>query len=346
MNKRVSIPESYKSPLCIRDTQVAIKKLKEFFESELEEALNLTRVDAPLLVQPETGLNDNLNGVERAVSFDTKDIPGQMEVVQSLAKWKRDALSRYGFLPGEGLYTDMVAIRRDEDLSNIHSITVRQWDWERVITREDRNPEFLRNIVRSIYGVMKKTEMYSRILYPVLNPELYPRDSLWNTLPDDIFFITTQELEDRFPHLTPKEREHAITREKGAVFISQVGCKLQSGSLHDGRAADYDDWTLNGDILVWNTVLGESLELSSMGIRVDSDTLRKQSEERGTQDRLSLQYHQGILNDTLPLTIGGGIGQSRVFMYFLRKCHIGEVQASVWPKEVLDTCTEKDIQLL
>lgn len=350
MSSKVVVPENYKSPLSLRETEVAIKRVKDFFEVELANALNLTRVSAPLFVRPETGLNDNLNGVERPVSFDAPALrdssSGQdvnLQIVQSLAKWKRDALGRYGFQPGEGLYTDMNAIRRDEDLSNLHSLYVDQWDYEMVITREDRTPEFLRRTVESIYDVLKRTQEYVFLRYPELVPS---SDVLWGTLPESIFFISTQELEDRFPDLTPKEREHAITKEKGAVFVSQVGGKLNSGESHDQRAFDYDSWKLNGDILVWNTVLQESLELSSMGVRVDKDDLVEQAKERGEESKLGSKYHQGVLNEELPLTIGGGIGQSRVCLFLLKKCHISEVQCSQWDFETLKVCKEKGVQLL
>ena len=343
MSIKVVIPDQYKSSLSLMETEVAIKKVKDFFEVELAGALNLTRVSAPLFVRPETGLNDNLNNIERPVSFDAKGITGNLEIVHSLAKWKRDALHRYEFSVGEGLYTDMNAIRRDEDLSNIHSFYVDQIDWEKVIVREERTQEFLRETVRVIYSVLQRTQEYIYSLYPILIPS---EDTQWGILPEHIFFVSTQELEDRFPELSPKEREHAITKVYGAVFVTQVGGNLKSGEIHDGRSAEYDSWTLNGDILVWNTVLQESLELSSMGIRVDADELISQCREKGIEDKLSLPYHQGVLNNTLPLTIGGGIGQSRICLFLLKKCHIGEAQSSVWDKETIQVCQERGVQLL
>ena len=330
-------PKHYKSMKNIRATQIAIKRIKDFFERRLAEELNLTRVSAPLFVEANKGINDNLNGVERPVSFDLKAIKGtNVEIVQSLAKWKRIALKKYGFKPGEGLYTDMNAIRRDEDLDNIHSIYVDQWDWEKVITKEDRNLEYLKKTVRSIYKVFKDTEAYLMKLYSDYEPYL----------PDDIYFITSQELEDMYPDKTPKERENAIAKEKGAVFVIGIGGKLKSGERHDGRSPDYDDWELNGDILFWYPVLEIALELSSMGIRVDKDALLRQLKLAGCEDRLELEYHRMLMEDKLPLTIGGGIGQSRICMFFLRKAHIGEIQASVWPREMIEMCEAHDIALL
>ena len=330
-------PAGYKSFLNIRETEVAIKKTKDFFENELAKALNLTRVSAPLFVKPDTGLNDNLNGVERPVSFDVKGVGGDtVEVVHSLAKWKRMALKRYGFSLGEGLYTDMNAIRRDEDLDNLHSVYVDQWDWERIISKDERNIETLKDIVRKIYGVFKKTEDYLASLYPKLQ----------KFLPEDIFFITTQELEDMYPDKTPKERETALAREKKAYFVMQIGDILKSGQKHDGRAPDYDDWALNGDIVFYYPVLDQAFEVSSMGIRVDEDSLVAQLKKAGCEDRKNYKFHKDLINKELPYTIGGGIGQSRICMFLLGKAHIGEVQASIWPNDMIEECTENNIQLL
>ena len=330
-------PAGYKSFLDIRETEVAIKKTKDFFESELAKALNLTRVSAPLFVKPDTGLNDNLNGVERPVSFDVKGVGGDtVEVVHSLAKWKRMALKRYGFSLGEGLYTDMNAIRRDEDLDNLHSVYVDQWDWERIISKDERNIETLKDIVKKIYGVFKKTEDYLVTLYPKLQ----------KFLPEEIFFITTQELEDMYPDKTPKERETALAREKKAYFVMQIGDILKSGQKHDGRAPDYDDWGLNGDIVFYYPVLDQAFEVSSMGIRVDEDSLVAQLKKAGCEDRKNYKFHKDLINKELPYTIGGGIGQSRICMFLLGKAHIGEVQASIWPNDMIEECTENNIQLL
>ncbi len=333
---RLIIPENYNPVLNLRDTELAIKLVKDFFETELARALNLTRVSAPIMVTPESGLNDNLNGVERPVSFDILETGKQAEIVHSLAKWKRQALKTYGFQPGEGLYTDMNAIRRDEETDNIHSIFVDQWDWERIITREERNLDFLKDIVRKIYLTLRKTEGYVCAHYPHIKPEL----------PDEITFVTTQELEDRYPDRTPREREYAAAREWGAVFLMGVGGKLRSGQIHDGRAPDYDDWSMNGDILLYSRLLDISLEVSSMGIRVDEESLRRQLKERGCEERAELPFQKALLNGELPLTIGGGIGQSRMCVYFLRKAHVGEVQASLWPDETVEACRKANIQLL
>ena len=330
------IPKNYNPVLDLRDTEKAIKLVKDFFEDELAQALNLTRVSAPIMVTPESGLNDNLNGVERPVSFDVLETGRQVEIVHSLAKWKRQALKTYGFHPGEGLYTDMNAIRRDEVTDNIHSIFVDQWDWERIITPEERNEETLRDIVRRIYLTLRKTEGYVCAHYPFIKPEL----------PDEIAFVTTQELEDRYPELSPKEREYRAVRQWGAVFLMGVGGRLRSGQIHDGRAPDYDDWSLNGDILLYDPLLDISLEVSSMGIRVDPEALRRQLAERGCQERAELPFQKALLNGELPLTIGGGIGQSRMCVYLLRKAHVGEVQASLWPDEVVEACRRANIQLL
>lgn len=331
------IPEGYKSSLGLKETEIAIKKVKDYFEKSLSEALSLTRVSAPLFVQNGTGINDALNGTERAVSFDMKAIPdSSIEIVHSLAKWKRLALHRYGFEVGEGLYTDMNAIRRDEDLDNLHSIYVDQWDWEKILTKADRNLDTLKTIVKSLYKVFKDTENYVASVYP----------EIVKILPEDIFFITTQELEDRFPDLTAKEREDAICKEKKAVFIMKIGGALKSGEKHDGRSPDYDDWNLNGDILFYYPILDRAFELSSMGIRVDETALKEQLKIAGCEERAELEFHKLLLEGKLPYTVGGGIGQSRICMFFLRKAHIGEVQASIWDKEMLEICDKSNIHLL
>jgi len=332
----LTIPKEYQSLLNLRDTEVAIKKLKDYFERALSYELLLTRVSAPLFVRPETGLNDNLNGVEHAVRFQVKDAACGAEVVHSLAKWKRQALARYGFGVGEGLYTDMNAIRREEELDNLHSIYVDQWDWEQVLHPEERTLQKLKQIVRRIYNVFKNTERFIGYEYRQLQP----------ILPDEITFVATDELEQRFPHLSPRERENAITREKKAVFLMQIGKPLSDGSPHDGRAPDYDDWERNGDILFWSPVLQRSFELSSMGIRVDAPTLLRQLEQAGCPERSLLPFHRQLLEGELPTTIGGGIGQSRICMYFLQKAHIGEVQASIWPEEMVQACAQNGIELL
>ncbi len=335
--QNLTIPSNYHAKLNLHDTQIAIKTVKDFFQTRLAQTLDLSRVSAPLFVDPETGMNDNLNGWERPVSFDILEQNGRTaQVVQSLAKWKRFALGNYDFQVGEGLYTDMNAIRRDETTDNIHSVFVDQWDWEKVIRREDRNIYFLKDTVRDVYQVLRKTEKYMSIQY----------DYIHEILPEEIFFITSQELEDQYPMLTPREREARITREKGAVFIMQIGDKLKSGEPHDGRSPDYDDWSLNGDILVWYPVLDIALELSSMGIRVDAASLKEQLKKAGCEERADLPFQKAILNDTLPLSIGGGIGQSRICMFFLRKAHIGEVQSSIWPPEILDACKTAGIPIL
>ncbi|HIX59730.1 MAG TPA: aspartate--ammonia ligase [Candidatus Blautia gallistercoris] len=334
---KINIPSGYRSDLNLHDTQIAIKTVKDFFQQTLAQKLNLLRVSAPLFVAPESGLNDNLNGVERPVSFDLKSQPGrQAEIVHSLAKWKRYALKKYGFSHGEGLYTDMLAIRRDEDLDNVHSVYVDQWDWEKIISKEERTVETLQDTVRTIYKVLRKTEKYMAIQY----------DYIEEILPKEIFFITSQELEDLYPDCTPKEREYRIVKDKGAVFLMQIGGKLKSGIPHDGRAPDYDDWELNGDILVYYPVLDMALELSSMGIRVDEDALDRQLSLAGCDDRRQLDFQKAILNKELPYTIGGGIGQSRICMFFLRKAHIGEVHASLWPREMEQAAKDAGIQLL
>lgn len=334
---RLMIPQGYATDLGIRETEIAIKYVKDYFERELANQLNLTRVSAPLFVEPDSGLNDTLNGVERPVSFGVKEQDDKpFEIVHSLAKWKRLALKRYGFLPGEGLYTDMSAIRRDEDTDNIHSIYVDQWDWEKIITKGERNIPTLKNIVRRVYDALRYTEKFMAEKYGYIHP----------ILPDEIFFMTTQQLEDMYPDKTPKERELLITREKGAVFLMKIGGNLASGKPHDGRAPDYDDWELNGDILVYYPVLDIALELSSMGIRVDEDALLRQLEIRDCLDRAQLPFQKALLNGELPYTVGGGIGQSRICMFFLRKAHIGEVQASVWPEDMIEACEKAGIHLL
>ena len=323
------IPEGYAPILDLYQTQTAIGDLKQSFQRELATALNLKRATAPLFVDPASGLNDNLNGVERPVSFDIKGVDTVAEVVQSLAKWKRMALMRYGFAPGEGIYTDMNAIRRDEDLDNLHSVYTDQWDWEKVITREQRNIETLKNTVRAIVAAVSYTNDAIKAKFPQLSCRIER----------DVFFVTAQELEDMYPELSPKERENKIVREHGTVFVMQIGKLLRSGTRHDGRAPDYDDWELNGDILVWNDVIDCAFELSSMGIRVDAESLDRQLSELGADDRRSLTYHR-------MLTIGGGIGQSRLCMLILQKAHIGEVQVSVWDSETVEACERGGIPLL
>ncbi|MGN0305042.1 MAG: aspartate--ammonia ligase [Lachnospiraceae bacterium] len=331
------IPDNYESALDLHDTQVGIKTVKDFFQNLLAERLNLLRVSAPLFVDPASGLNDNLNGVERPVTFGIKEMNDyEAEIVHSLAKWKRYALKKYGFQIGEGLYTDMSAIRRDEDTDNIHSIYVDQWDWEKIITKEERTLETLQSVVRTVYKVLRKTEKYMAIRY----------DYIEEILPHDIYFITTSELEEMFPDNTPKEREYYIAKAKGAVCIMQIGDKLANGKPHDGRAPDYDDWALNADIVVYYPVLDIALELSSMGIRVDENSLKEQLEKAGCTDRASLPFQKAILHKQLPYTIGGGIGQSRICMFFLRKAHIGEVQSSLWPTETVELCEKKGVHLL
>ncbi len=336
MTEKLIYPEGYASSLSQRDTQRAIKIVKDTFQVKLSQALNLDRVTAPIMVTKASGINDDLNGVERKVHFTMKNIEGEAEVVQSLAKWKRMALYRYGYQPDEGLYTDMNAIRRDDDTDNLHSLFVDQWDWERVITKEERNLEFLKDIVSKIVKVIADTNDTIKEKYPVLSFEM-------NAEP---FFITTQELEDMFPELTPKERENKIVKEHGTVFLMQIGGKLKSGEKHDGRAPDYDDWALNGDILVWNELLNCAFEVSSMGIRVDAESLKRQLEIEGVPERAAFPFHKGILEGELPLTIGGGIGQSRICMLLLQKAHIGEVQCAIWSDEMREECKAHNIILL
>lgn len=331
------IPKDYHSELNLHDTQIAIKTVKDFFQNLLSQRLNLSRVSAPLFVDPDSGLNDNLNGVERPVTFDIKEQNGrEAEVVQSLAKWKRYALKKYGFSYGEGLYTDMNAIRRDEITDNIHSIFVDQWDWEKIIKKDERTIATLMDTVKVVYKCLRKTEKYMAIQY----------DYIEEILPHDIFFVTTQELADMFPDNTPKEREYYIAKAKGAVCIMQIGDVLENGERHDGRAPDYDDWSLNADIVVYYPVLDIALELSSMGIRVDKKALLSQLKKAGCEERKDLPFQKAIINEELPYTIGGGIGQSRICMFFLRKAHIGEVHVSLWPEEVTKTAAEAGVNLL
>lgn len=327
---------SYTSLLNDFETQRAISFVKEKFSSELCDSLDLTRVTAPLFVKLSSGLNDNLNGVERPVSFDILETGEMAEVVHSLAKWKRMALHKYGFPIHTGLYTDMNAIRRDEECDNVHSIYVDQWDWEKIITAEDRNAEYLKATVRSIYGAIKRTAKAVCEEYPVIDIDLA----------EQISFVTSQELEDKYPDLTPKQREYEAVKEYGAVFLMQIGGKLKSGQKHDGRAPDYDDWSLNGDILLYNKVIDSAFEISSMGIRVDRDALIKQLKEENAEDRMEFEFHKMLVSGALPLTIGGGIGQSRLCMYLLHKAHIGEVQVSIWPEREIAKCEKMGINLL
>ena len=333
------IPEGYQSRLDIYDTQKAISLLKRLFEDRLGALLNLHRVSAPLFVDKDSGLNDDLNGVERKVEFDILRSRHTAQVVQSLAKWKRMALKRYGFFPGKGLYTDMNAIRRDEDvLDNLHSVYVDQWDWEKVILPENRNLDYLKLTVMDIVTAICDTQDTIQAIYPQLQP--------LGKLERRVSFITTQELEDMYPELTPKERENAYLKEHKTAFLIGIGGALRSGKPHDGRAPDYDDWTLNGDIMVWNELLGCAFELSSMGIRVDPPAMEKQLRLAGCEDRKKLPYHRALLNGELPLTIGGGIGQSRLSMLLLGKAHIGEVQASIWDDETMESCARAGVTLL
>lgn len=345
----MQIPSGYQPLLNARQTEGAIKEIKDFFQMNLASELRLHRVTAPLFVRQGTGINDDLNGVERAVSFPVKDLGGQMcEIVHSLAKWKRLTLAEYGVEPGYGIYTDMNAIRADEELDNVHSIYVDQWDWERVMTDAERTPEFLMDIVRRIWSAIVRTEFMVYEKYPVIKP----------CLPSEIKFIHAEHLRRLFPSLSAKEREDAICRDFGAVFVAGIGGKLSDGLRHDGRSADYDDWStpaewdgeilpgLNGDILVWNPVLKRSFELSSMGIRVDREALLRQLEIAGEQSKSGLYFHRELLAGHLPQSIGGGIGQSRLCMFFLRKAHIGEIQASVWPEEMIATCRANSIPLI
>ena len=334
---QIVIPEGYKPLLNLKETQIAIKQVKDFFQRELAAELNLKRVSAPLFVSPESGLNDNLNGVERPVSFGVKEQNDKpFEIVHSLAKWKRLALKRYNFNVGEGLYTDMNAIRRDEDTDNIHSIFVDQWDWEKIIPEDARNEQTLRETVKAVYEALRVTEKYMANKY----------DYVECFLPEEINFVTTQELVDLYPGLSAKEREYEIVKKYGAVFLMQIGDILSNGEKHDGRAPDYDDWKLNGDILVYYPVLDIALELSSMGIRVNAESLAEQLKKAGCEERAELPFQKALLNGELPQTIGGGIGQSRICMFFLRKAHIGEIQVSVWPQEIYDEAAAKGITIL
>ncbi|WCJ58815.1 aspartate--ammonia ligase [Fontisphaera persica] len=340
------LPKNYRPVLNVRQTEHAIKALKDFFELSLSTELNLTRVTAPLFVKSGTGINDDLNGIEKPVSFAVKEMNGdRAEIVQSLAKWKRMMLADLGFQPGYGLYTDMNAIRPDEKLDNTHSLYVDQWDWERVITDRERNVEFLRKVVEKIYRTLKRAEHFIFEHYPEIRPEL----------PEEITFIHAEELRQRYPQLPPRERENALLKEVGAAFIIGIGGPLGDGSIHDGRAPDYDDWItpgdqgrpgLNGDIFVWHPVLECAFELSSMGIRVSPASLMQQLEIRGCLERQNLYWHRRLLRGELPLSIGGGIGQSRLCMYFLRKAHVGETQASLWPEEMMQECRKHGIALL
>ena len=334
---KLFIPKDYTPVIDYMESQRAIKKIKDFFQQELAYGLSLRRVSAPLFVTPESGLNDNLNGIERTVDFTVKDMnETEVQIVQSLAKWKRMALGKYGIKAGHGIYTDMNAIRRDEELDNTHSIYVDQWDWEKVIKKEDRTEEYLEDVVDRIYIALKNLGDFVNRHYPELRTDL----------PNEIKYITSQELEDMYPDLKPEERENEIAKKERAVFISKIGGNLKSGKPHDGRAPDYDDWELNGDIILWNDILESAYEISSMGIRVDEESMKKQLEISGKKDRENLDFHKKILNRELPYTVGGGIGQSRLCMYFLRKAHIGEVQVSVWPNEMIKKCEESDIFLL
>ena len=330
--------KDYRPILSLYQTQSAIGFIKQTFQKELSLRLHLIRATAPLFVDPATGLNDDLNGIERPVSFDMPGIPaiGEAQVVHSLAKWKRQALGRYGFAPDSGLYTDMNAIRRDEIPDALHSIYVDQWDWEKVITRENRNEKLLKKTVQDIVDAICATSEAVKDLYPQVAV----------TLSKEVCFVTAQELEDRWPDLSAKERENAWVKENPTTFIMRIGGKLRSGQPHDGRAPDYDDWTLNGDLMFWDETLEQAIEISSMGIRVDAERMRIQCEEALCTDRLALPFHQGVLNNTLPLSMGGGIGQSRLCMLLLGKAHIGEVQASLWPQEMIDECLKQGIILL
>lgn len=341
----LTIPKGYSPALAPEEMEQAIKQVKLRFQEELSQALDLRRVTAPLFVLSGTGINDNLNGVERPVSFEIPAVGGKRaEIVHSLAKWKRMKLGAYGIMPGTGLYTDMNAIRADEELDNIHSLYVDQWDWERTITAEDRNLDFLKSIVRKIYNALRNTETMVCEMYPQIKP----------ILPQDIHFVHTEELQSKYPDLSPKERENRVAKQYGAVFIIGIGGELPDGKIHDGRSPDYDDWStptlngyrgLNGDIIVWNPVLESAFEISSMGIRVDKEVLKLQLKIRNCEDRLSLFFHQSLINNKIPLSIGGGIGQSRLCMFFLRCAHIGEVQASIWPEEMAEECYANNIIL-
>ena len=336
MSQSIYIPKDYKPTLNLRETQHAIKYIKDVFQQALSFALTLDRVSAPLIVRKGSGINDDLNGVERKVSFDIKETQTEAEVVQSLAKWKRMALYRYGYKPGEGVYTDMNAIRRDDSTDNTHSVFVDQWDWEKVITREERNTDTLKDAAKRVVEAIVYTMRKVRLRYPQLKNNISP----------NVHFVTTQELEDRFPDKTPHERERLITKEYGTVFLMQIGGTLKSGEKHDGRAPDYDDWQLNGDIIIRDEILDDSLEISSMGIRVDEKSLSEQLKICNAEERMQYEYHKMIADGTLPLTIGGGIGQSRLCMLLLEKAHIGEVQSSIWSDDMVRKCSENGIILL
>lgn len=331
------IPTDYASKLSVKETQIAIKFVKDTFQKELAKALNLTRVSSPLFVARNSGLNDNLNGVERAVSFDILETGEIAEVVHSLAKWKRLALAKYGFSMHEGLYTDMNAIRRDETCDNLHSLYVDQWDWEKIISEEDRTTDYLYSTVKDIFAALKKTAVAVKEKYPQIDIPFIDKE---------ITFYTTGQLEDEYPDLTPEQREYAAAKKCGAVFVSQIGGKLKSGIKHGGRAPDYDDWTLNGDIIIYYPVIDCALEISSMGVRVDKTALKKQLREENLLERLELPFHSALMKDELPLTIGGGIGQSRICMLLLEKAHIGEVQTSMWPKSTYEYCKKHNISIL
>lgn len=334
---KLTIPEHYNPVLSVRQTQEAIKYIRDTFQHEFGKEMNLLRISAPLFVEKRSGLNDDLNGIEEPVHFTMKDIGDErIEVVHSLAKWKRMALKKYGFQLHEGLYTNMNAIRKDEELDNLHSAYVDQWDWEKILTKEERTENVLKQHVRTIFKVIKHMEHEVWYKYP----------EAVNHLPNKIHFITTQELLDKYPAYTAKERENAIAKELGCVFIMKIGDKLSNGEKHDGRAPDYDDWRLNGDILFWYEPLQCALEISSMGIRVDENSLVEQLRKEGKEERLQLPFHRAILEQRLPYTIGGGIGQSRLCMLLLKKAHIGEVQASIWPEDMIEECYKNNIQIL
>ncbi len=333
---KLIVPKGYTSSLTAYETQTAIGLIKRSFELNLCQSLNLKRASAPLFVDGTRGLNDDLNGYERPVSFDLLETGENAEVVHSLAKWKRMALKEYGFHIGEGLYTDMNAIRRDEEMDNLHSVYVDQWDWERIITKEDRNLDFLKDIVTKIVDAIYNTHELVAKVYPNVKCHITR----------EVAFVTTQELEDMYPDMTGKERENAFLKENKTAFIMQIGDKLKSGNRHDGRAPDYDDWSLNGDIMFWNETLGCAFEISSMGIRVDENSLRSQLKKAECEWRSGLEFHKKLLNGELPLTIGGGVGQSRLCMLLLGKAHIGEVQVSVWDKETIEGCKKAGIMLL
>ncbi len=334
--RKLYLPEGYQSPLTMLETQKATAITRDIFQIKLSDALNLTRITCPLFVPKGSGINDDLNGVERKVEFTMLNVEGTAEVVQSLAKWKRMALTRYAYPAHTGIYTNMSAIRRDDDCDSLHSIYVDQWDWEKVITKEDRTMDYLKDTVTAIVGAIADTKDEIRKLYPQLT----------KTIERNVKFITTQELEDLYPDFTAKERENAITKEYGTVFLMQIGGLLRSGEKHDGRAPDYDDWSLNGDILFWNDVIGCAEELSSMGIRVDAESLQSQLTEANALDRSQFPYHKAILENKMALTIGGGIGQSRLCHLLLEKAHIGEVQVSIWPDDMMEICKEHNITLL